>query len=38
VMEGGGVAGGNGGSGCAAKGKWGGGVAHGGRHTCEGHG
>jgi hypothetical protein len=26
------------GSGCAAKGKWGGGGAHGGGHTCRGHG
>jgi hypothetical protein len=32
----GGVAGGNGGW-CAAKGKWGGGGAHGGGHACEGH-
>jgi hypothetical protein len=30
-----GVAGGNGG-GCAAKGVWGGGSAHGGGHACEG--
>jgi hypothetical protein len=33
-----GVAGGNGGGGCAAKGKWGGGGAHGGGHACGGHG
>jgi hypothetical protein len=32
--EGAGVAGG----GCAAKGKWGGGGAHGGGHACRGHG
>jgi hypothetical protein len=36
--KGDGVAGGDGGSGCAAKGKWGGGGAHGGGHACEGHG
>jgi hypothetical protein len=33
-----GVAGDDGGGGCAAKGAWGGGSAHGGGHTCEGHG
>jgi hypothetical protein len=33
-----GVAGSDGGGGCTAKGKWGGGGAHGGRHACEGHG
>jgi hypothetical protein len=32
--RGAGVAGG----GCAAKGKWGGGAAHGGGHACRGHG
>jgi hypothetical protein len=32
-----GFAGGNGG-GCAAKGTWGGGSAHGGGHACGGHG
>jgi hypothetical protein len=31
------VASGNG-VGCAAKGTWGGGSAHGGGHACEGHG
>jgi hypothetical protein len=31
-----GVAGSNGG-GCAAKGAWGGGSAHGGGHACRGH-
>jgi hypothetical protein len=30
------VAGDNGGSGCAAKGAWGGGSAHGGGHVCGG--
>jgi hypothetical protein len=33
-----GVAGDDGGGGCAAKGKWGSGGAHGGRHACRGHG
>jgi hypothetical protein len=32
------VAGDDGDGGCAAKGKWGGGSAHGGGHACEGHG
>jgi hypothetical protein len=31
------VAGGNGGGGCAVKGKWGSGGAHGGGHACGGH-
>jgi hypothetical protein len=33
-----GVAGDDGGGGCAAKGGWGDGSAHGGGHACEGHG
>jgi hypothetical protein len=36
--EGAGVAGDDDGGGCAAKGKWGGGSAHGGGHVCGGHG
>jgi hypothetical protein len=32
-----GVVGDNGGGGCAAKGKWSGGSAHGGGHACGGH-
>jgi hypothetical protein len=35
--RGSGVAGDDGGGGCAAKGKWGGGGAHGGGHACGGH-
>jgi hypothetical protein len=35
--KGDGVAGGDGDGGCAAKGKWGGGGAHGGGHACRGH-
>jgi hypothetical protein len=34
--RGGGVAGGNGGDGCAAKGAWGGGSAHGGEASVQG--
>jgi hypothetical protein len=36
--EGPGVAGDDGSGGCATKGAWGGGSAHGGGHACEGHG
>jgi hypothetical protein len=36
--RGSGVAGDDGGGGCAAKGAWGGGSVHGGGHACEGHG
>jgi hypothetical protein len=35
--EGGAGVAGDDGGGCAAKGAWGGGSAHGGGHACEGH-